>query len=153
MESAAIVFPSLHLVEDTDEKYKEMTAYLSSEDGYWLNNDIWKMQDSAFIKAEIKVPKQKAPKKNGRTIADFTEYPSRRLKIEAKYHLLHSLKEKYITVVGVNHNYTWAIHNLWRYLPMDTGSFSTLDVQRFEEHLPQRLGIRRLPQASQERAG
>lgn len=43
MEAAAIAFPSLYLVEDTDEKYKEMTAYLSSEDSYWLNNDIWKM--------------------------------------------------------------------------------------------------------------
>jgi len=100
METAAIAFPDLYLVEDTDEKYKEMTEYLSSEKGYWLNNDIWKMQDSAFTEAGIKVPKQKAPKKNGRTIADFTEY-------------------------------------LWRYLPMDTGSFSTLDVQRFEEHLPE----------------
>lgn len=136
MEAAAIAFPSLYLVEDTDEKYKEMTAYLSSEDSYWLNNDIWKMQDSAFAEAGIKVPIQKVPKK-GCVIADYSEYPSERLKTEAKYHLLHSLKEKYITVVGVVHNYTWGIRNLWRYLPEDTISFSTIDIQLFEDCLPE----------------
>lgn len=77
MEAAAIAFPSLYLVEDTDEKYKEMTAYLSSEDSYWLNNDIWKMQDSAFAEAGIKVPIQKVPKK-GCVIADYSEYQDRK---------------------------------------------------------------------------
>lgn len=136
MEAAAIAFPSLYPVEDTDEKYKEMMAYLSTEDGYWLNNDIWKMQDSAFTEAGIKVPVQKVPKK-GCIIADFSEYPSKRLKIEAKYHLLHSLKEKYITVVSVGHNYSWAIRNLWKYLPEDTISFSTIDIQSFDDCLPE----------------
>ena len=136
MGTAAIAIPDLYLVKDTDEKYEAMTEYLSSEGGYWLNNDIWKMQDEAFEKAGIKVPAQKNPKKKGHIVADFTGYTSGRLKTEAKYYLLHSLKEKYITVTGVSHNYTWAIRNLWKYLPENTESFGTVDAQWFDENLP-----------------
>ncbi len=93
MGAAAIAFP----IENTDEKHNEMIAYLSSEGGYWLNNDVWKMQDAAFKKAGLKVPALKVEKKKGHVIADFSGAASDWLKVEAKYFVLHSLKEKYIT--------------------------------------------------------
>ncbi len=133
MEAAAIAFPSLHLVEDTDEKYKEMMAYLLTEDGYWLNNDVWKMQDPAFKKAGFEVPIQKKANKKGRIIADFTSYPSGRLKVEVKYFLLHSLKEKYITPVSAGNRYTCAINNLWKYMPKDVWSLQNVAETWFEK--------------------
>lgn len=135
MGAAAFVFPDLVLAEDTDEKYQKMKEYLSSEEGYWLHSDIWKMQDKAFGDAGIRVPAQKRPKKKGCMIADFTGYPSKRLKTEAKYFLLHSLKEKNITAVSVNHNYTWAFCNLWRYLPDGIDSFRDVEDGWFDSRL------------------
>lgn len=63
MGAAAFAFPDLVSIGDTDEKYQEMKGYLSSEEGYWLHTDIWKMQDKAFGDAGIRVPAQKRPKK------------------------------------------------------------------------------------------
>lgn len=133
MGAAALAHPA----EYTDDKQNAMRSYLSSEGGYWLDNDIWKMQDKAFGEAGIKVPVQKVPKKKGRVIADFTGYPTEALKAEVKYFLLHSLKERYITVVGANHNYTWAIRNLWRYMPEGAQSFCDIDEAWFDGRLPE----------------
>lgn len=133
MGAAALAFP----IKYTGDRQDAMRAYLSSEGGYWLDNDIWKMQDKAFGEAGIKIPAQKIPKKKGRVIADFTGYPSESLKIEVKYFLLHSLKERYITVISVNHNYTWAICNLWRYMPEGAYSFRDIDAAWFNDHLPE----------------
>lgn len=133
MGAAVIALP----VKYTDDREEDMKAYLSSEGGYWLDNDIWKMQDRAFQAAGIKIPAQKIPKKKGLVIADFTGYPSEALKLEVKYFLLHSLKEKYITVVSVSHNYTWAIYNLWRYMPKGAYSFRDIDAAWFDSRLPE----------------
>lgn len=133
MGAAALAFPIGYM----DDRQDAMRSYLSSEGGYWSDNDIWKMQDKAFQEAGIKIPEQKSPKKKGHVIADFTGYPSEALKTEVKYFLLHSLKEKYITVVSVGHNYTWAICNLWRYIPKAAYSFCDIDEAWFDGNLPE----------------
>lgn len=132
MGAAAIAFP----IGNTDEKHNEMIAYLSSEGGYWLNNDVWKMQDVAFKDAGLKVPVLKVEKKKGHVVADFSEAASDWLKVEAKYFVLHSLKEKYITLVSMSHNYTRAIRHLWKYMPIDAGSFKDVGEEWFDTKLP-----------------
>lgn len=132
MTAAALAFPTGY----TEDRKDAMKSYLSSEGGYWIDNDIWKMQDKAFQEAGIRVPVQKFPKKKGLVVADFTGYPSETLKIEVKYFLLHSLKEKYATAVSVNHNYTWAVCNLWKYIPKAAYSFLDIDEAWFDSRLP-----------------
>ena len=132
MGAAAIAFP----FEYRDEKYDEMIAYLSSEGGYWIDNDIWRMQDAAFKDAGITVPVLKVEKKKRQVIADFTRGMSDYLKVEAKYFILHNLKEKYITVTGFSHNYTWAICHIWDYLPEGIESFKDIKADWFDTELP-----------------
>ncbi len=81
------------------------------------------MQDAAFKKAGLKAPALKVEKKKGHVIAGFSGAASDWLKVEAKYFVFHSLKEKYITLASMSHNYTWAIRHLWKYMPVDAGSF------------------------------
>jgi len=115
MGSAAITFPR----EAFDDKYLEMTDYLSSEGGYWLREDKWYMGDESFHDAGIKVPG-----KNKR-MADFSGYESENLKMEMKYYLLFSVKEKHLTANGINRNYLRAIQNIGTHL-------GRKDVKSFE---------------------
>lgn len=132
MGAAAIAFP----VWETDEKYDEMTAYLSSEGGYWLENDIWKMQDAALKAAGLSIPKLKIEKTKGHVLCDFSGFKTERLKNETKYFVLRSLKEKYITPTTLSHNYTWAIRHLQEYMPEDIESFRDISGDWFDTSLP-----------------
>ena len=137
METAAIAFPSLYLVEDADEKFREMVSYLSAENGYWKNNDIWELHNEAFIKAGIKTPQKKNKNTKGYIVADFREYKSCKVKTEVKYFLLYSMKNGLLTALGICKNYTRAIRNIGKCIPAEAESVEGLDEHIYEEVLPE----------------
>ena len=98
--------------EEQDEKYREMTEYLSSEGGYWLQEDQWPMDAERFEEAGIHVPEKD---KYG-LLVDFSAYNSDRLKLEMKYYYLWSMKQKWTTAVSLKHNYLRAVRNIGKYL-------------------------------------
>jgi len=58
-----------------DDKYSRMTECLSSEGGYWKDNDTWYLDADSFIEAGIPVPN------SGHWLfADFGSYKKGRLK-------------------------------------------------------------------------
>ena len=64
-------------------KYYEIIEYLKQDDGYWLENDIWNIEDKVFQEIEYKV--------DGRKIKlDFIK--NEVIKNEIKYYLVYSLK-------------------------------------------------------------
>ena len=87
-----------------DEKYHEMTKYLSSEGGYWLREDKWMIESEAFEKANLKAGKYR----NG-LLADFSTYTKERMKTEMKYYLLCSMKNKILSPFNVYNVMTTAI--------------------------------------------
>ena len=109
--------------ETFEDKQRRMLDYLSSEGGYWLNNDKWYLDDESFGRGGIKVT---IP---GRCLmADFAAYRSERLKNEMKYYLLYSMKHGKTTAVSIYQNYLWAITNIGL-------SLSTEGTESSFEHL------------------
>ena len=87
-----IVEGSSALKPQTNPKWAEMEAYLSSEGGYWLQNDIWRADAAAYITAGIgQVRKQTV------SVVDFSSFQNEDLKLEMKYFLLYGLKHKWRT--------------------------------------------------------
>lgn len=127
MGAAALILP----IEETDGKYDEMVSYLSAEGGYWLNNDIWRMRDSAFDEAGIGIPKAKRINPGGCILADFSGYRSERIKIEVKYYLLYRLKEKILTPIAASRMYKRAIKRIGELLKGETESILDADDEAF----------------------
>lgn len=111
--------------EAFDDKYNKMMEYLSTEGGYWKENDRWYMDDNSFKEAGI-------PVVNPRhwLLADFGLYKKGRLKEEMKYFLLHSMKDRIIEALSVHQNYQRAIPNIGKLLSSLKGvdSFNGLDT-------------------------
>lgn len=93
--------------EAPDGKYIQMTEYLSSEGRYWIDNDKWNMEADSFRQAGINTGK----KKTG-IFADFSRYPSEQLKVEMKYFLLYSIKNRLLSVQNVYAHYRAAISQI-----------------------------------------
>lgn len=108
-----------------DDKYSRMTEYLSSEGGYWKENDRWYIDAGSFMEAGIPLPNP-----GHWLLADFSSYKKIRLKDEMKYFLLHSMKERAIESVSVYRNYRQAISNIGILLSGVKGaeSFNKLDT-------------------------
>lgn len=84
-------------------KYDEIIEYLKQDDGYWLENDIWNIEDEVFGEVEYKV--------NVKNIyLNFIK--SERLKIEVKYYLVYSYKNKYLTLSKILNEQQYAIKYL-----------------------------------------
>jgi len=98
--------------EEQDEKYREMTEYLSSEGGYWLKEDRWYTGAESFREAGISIPE----KERNWILADFSGYRADRLKVEVKYYYLWSMKRKWVTAKGMYRNYGRAVQNLGKYM-------------------------------------
>lgn len=111
--------------EAFDDKYNQMMEYLSSEGGYWKDNNRWYLDDNSFIAAGISVSNP-----GRRLLADFGSYKKGRLKDEMKYFLLHSMKEGIIEARSVYQNYQRAIPNIGKLLSLTRGaeSFNRLDT-------------------------
>lgn len=93
--------------EVTDERYLEMTEYLSSEGGYWLREDKWYIESEAFSQAGLNAGKYKKG-----ILADFTSYAKEQMKVEMKYYLLYSMKNKWLLPFNVFNVMTTAIRLL-----------------------------------------
>lgn len=94
-----------------DDRYYQMTQYLSSEGDYWKDNDRWHMDADSFMEAGIAVPHRKHW-----LLCDFSSYKNERLKVEMKYFLLCSMKYGIIETISVYRNYRQAIPNIGKLL-------------------------------------
>ncbi len=94
-----------------DDKYNEMVEYLSSEGGYWRDNDKWYLCAKSFPEAGIKTPSARKS-----LMADFSGFRSEELKTEIKYYLLFCMKEKRLTAIGIHQNYKRAITRIGQHL-------------------------------------
>ena len=108
-----------------EDKYSRMTEYLSSEGGYWKDNDRWYIDADSFMEAGIPVLKS-----GHWLLADFGSYKKGRLKEEMKYFLLCSMKDGIIEAVSVYKNYRQAISNIGELLSSKRNftSFNRLDT-------------------------
>ena len=94
-----------------EDKQNRIRAFLSSEGGYWLNNDQWYLDDKSFGMAGIKASTSKK-----HLVADFAAYRSECMKNEMKFYLLYAMKTGKITAVSICQNYGRAIANIGTYL-------------------------------------
>lgn len=106
---------SLALAEEAaaQDCFSEVEGYLSSEDGYWLCNDIWMKDSAAFAKRGISLDSAR-----GDVIADFSTAPAGRVRTELKYYALWSLSMGVISASTFTQNYKSAL--------MDLGGFLSL---------------------------
>jgi len=111
--------------EAFDDKYYQMMKYLSTEGGYWKDNDRWYMDADSFVEAGMSVSNQ-----GHWLLADFSSYKKERLKDEMKYFLLYSMKDAIIEPISIYRNYRQAIPNMGKLLSTIRGieSFSGLDT-------------------------
>ncbi len=90
-----------------DDKYSQMTEYLSSEGRYWIDNDQWYLEADSFRQAGINTEKRKTGK-----LADFSGYQSGQLKNEMKYFLLYSMKNGLMSVSNLYGHYREPIRQM-----------------------------------------
>lgn len=87
--------------------FSEVEGYLSSEGGYWQNQDIWLRDTGKFAERGISLEGVK-----GSVIADFSSIRDRRLKSELKYYTLWSLSMGVISASTFTSNYKPAVKDL-----------------------------------------
>ena len=78
-----------------DPKRAEMEAYLSAEDGYWIQNDIWRTDSEAYRASGIKKSRRDG------ILADLTSCQNAYMKLELKYYILYSLKNQWKSPVYI----------------------------------------------------
>ena len=101
-------------------KYDEIIQYLSQDNGYWLENDIWNVSDSIFSKEEYKT---------GVSSIKLDFIKNERLKNEVKYYLVYSIKNKYVTLSLILNERQYAIKYLIDYIEkFCSGSNSLNDI-------------------------
>ena len=88
-------------------KYDEIVEYLKQDDGYWLENDKWNINDGVFKKLEYKISTQNIK-------FDFIENEA--LKNEVKYYLVYSIKNKHLTLSKILSEQQSAIKYLIKYI-------------------------------------
>lgn len=92
---------------DKQSKYEEIIEYLSQDNGYWLENDIWNVKNGVFSEIEYKI--------NAKNIRlDFIK--NEVIRNEVKYYLVYSLKNKYISLSKVLNEQQYAIKYLINYI-------------------------------------
>ena len=95
----------LALNEAYDCHEEEIYSYI---DGYWRENDIWRLEDHAFNDAGIETGGISG------ILTDFSFFSSESLKAEMKFYLLKALKEKELSVSNIKAHYQEAIKNIGR---------------------------------------
>lgn len=88
-------------------KYDEMVEYLSQDNGYWLENDIWNINDTVFNDMEYKTSERNIK-------LDFIENDI--LRNEVKFYLVYSLKNKYTALSTMLKSEQYAIRYLIKYI-------------------------------------
>lgn len=80
--------------QTADAPLAKAKEYLSSEERYWLDNDIWAVSSGRFEDRGIDLKGRKRG-----SIADFSMIPEGTAKIELKYHALWTMTQKVISPV------------------------------------------------------
>lgn len=107
-----------------ESRYDQLAGYLLQNGGYWSANDIWDIRDEAFERSGIRLncryPKQ----------IQFSEFHDERLKNEAKFYLLYSLKNRWLSAATIFQNYREPLVYLARFMNVhgSTGSFIELEI-------------------------
>ncbi len=104
-------------------KHEEIIEYLKQDDGYWLENDIWNINDEVFEN-----PKYKVFIKN----IELDYVKNEILKNEVKYYLVYSLKNEYVSLSALFNAYLPAIKYLFKYIDTnlkDKRSFNNIDIE------------------------
>lgn len=72
-----------------DSKKAEMETYLSAENGYWIENDVWRTDSAAYKAGKIRKSRREG------VLADFSGSPDTYMNLELKYFVLSSLKNQW----------------------------------------------------------
>jgi integrase len=120
--------------EAFDDKYNQMTEYLSTEGGYWIENDRWYLKKEIFNMAGIDIPDE-----SGRMLADFSGYHKEKLKNEMKYFLLHAMKEKELSALSIYGNCKSAIVLIGEMFSQDNEFKSFAEINADDRELENRM--------------
>ena len=112
---------SFALKQQNTGRYGEIIAYLSEDDGYWIENDVWEVQNKAFMNNGLFPYIRKTA-----TRIDFRHYAKEMIRNEVKYYLLNSIKNGELKLGNVLNVYSMPIKRLGDYL-------STSDIHGIEE--------------------
>lgn len=95
---------ALAVYEVYDRHKEEIYSYI---DGYWYENDIWRLENRAFEDAGIETDGASG------ILSDFSFFNDE-LKAEMKFYLLRALKEKELSVSNIKVHYQEAIKDIGR---------------------------------------
>ncbi|MBT9132653.1 MAG: Tyrosine recombinase XerC [Syntrophomonadaceae bacterium] len=112
---------ALALKEQDTGRYGEILSYLSEDDGYWIENDVWEVQNKAFTDNGLFPYLRKAATK-----IDFSHYAEETIRNEVKYYLLSSLKKGDLKLGNVLNIYSMPIKRLGEYV-------NALDIRGIKE--------------------
>lgn len=113
-----------------EDRFAEVEKYLSAENGYWQDNDVWAVGSGKFEERGIDLDGRKRG-----SVADFTAILSERLKMELKYHALWSLTTRTLSVSTYAANYKSATGDLGRLLGRRRNVGSITEVSFTAEEL------------------
>lgn len=105
-------------------KYDEIIEYLSQDDGYWLDNDIWNVDNNIFSKEEYKT---------GVSSIKFDFIKNEHIKNEIKYYFLYYFKNKYMSLSAILNEYQYAVKYLIKYIEKfnsNTNSFNDIFIEK-----------------------
>lgn len=110
----------------------EMEKYLSAEDGYWIQNDIWRTNSEAYRTSGLRESRRDG------VLADFTECRNAYMKLELKYYILCSLKNQWKSPAYVQDVLVSAIRLAGRNIA-SSGAYSSFEEigQSMTEPLPE----------------
>ncbi|MCD8015865.1 MAG: hypothetical protein LUG99_22450 [Lachnospiraceae bacterium] len=95
------------LNEGFDDKYSQMMEYLETDGRYWIENDQWALEAEAIRQAGISTGEG-----NEGILVEFSTFPEGNLKIEMKYFLLYSMRNKLLTASNVFQHYRGIISEI-----------------------------------------
>lgn len=113
---------NLQKIYKQQSKYEEIIEYLSQDNGYWLENDIWNIEDGIFQNVEYKVSVKSIK-------LDFIK--NEVIRNEVKYYLVYSLKNKHLKLSKILNEHQYAIGYLSKYIEkyyLNIESFSQIDT-------------------------
>lgn len=110
----------------------EMEGYLSSEGGYWLQNDIWRTDSEAYKAGGLRESRRYG------VLADFTGCRNAYMKLELKYYILCSLKNQWKSPAYVQDVLMSVIRLVGRHTA-SSGAYSSFEEigQSITEPLPE----------------
>lgn len=132
---------ALALNEQYTGKYGEIISYLSEDDGYWIENDVWEVQNEAFTDNGLFPHSRKVTTK-----IDFSHYANETIRNEVKYYLLNSLKMGDLKLGNVLNLYSMPIKRLGKFI-------NALDIREMKELKEDERLIRYLNQHYAKRKG